>query len=44
MGEAGRKWSLAEKKSQTPNPKPQIKKIWRRWDLELGIWDLGFGI
>src|SRR5262245_41489047 len=39
-------------KSQTPNPKPQIKTLLRvsasprlviqRWDLELGIWDLGF--
>src|SRR4026209_241004 len=40
MWETRKERSLAEnRKSQTPNPKPQIKKF-VSWDLELGIWDL----
>jgi len=31
-------------KSQIPNPKSQKLQIGICWDLELGIWDLGFGI
>src|SRR6185369_1931089 len=45
-GEGGETEESYWGKSQTPSPKPQVQSLplGISWDLELGIWDLGFGI
>jgi hypothetical protein len=35
-------WQVPNPKSQIPNPNLRKTSEWLGWDLDLGIWDLGF--